>query len=84
MFTISGDNGPVTVAPVSGSAAPSPDPSPVRHRQLVVECEIHMVSRIPILQTCNVAVVLEAETGFVPASAQFFAESTFLKLKFPS
>ena len=43
-----------------------------------------MVSGIPILQTCNVVVVLKAETGFVPTSAKFFAESTFLTLRSPS
>ena len=43
-----------------------------------------MVSRMPILQTCNVVVVLKAETGFVPTSAQFFAVSTFLILRSPS
>ena len=37
-----------------------------------------MVSRVPILQTCNVVVVL------VPTSAQFFAVSTFLILRSPS
>ena len=43
-----------------------------------------MVSRIPILQTCNVVVVLKQRLGFVPTSAQFFAVSTFLILRSPS
>ena len=43
-----------------------------------------MVSKIPILQICNAVVVLEAETGFVPTSAQLFAVRNFLKLKSPS
>ena len=42
-----------------------------------------MVNRIPILQTCNVAVVLKHRLVF-PTSAQFFAVDTFLILRFPS
>ena len=43
-----------------------------------------MVSRIPILQTCQCCCSTEAETGFVPTSAQFFAVGTFLILMSPS
>ena len=38
-------------------------------------------NRIPILQTCNVVVITEAETGFVTTSAKFFAVSTYLTLR---
>ena len=43
---------------VSGSAAPSPDPSSARHRHLAVECGIHSQLNT-ILPTCNVVVVLK-------------------------
>ena len=44
-----------------------------------------MVSRIPILHTCNVVAVLKQTlTSFVPTSAQVFAVGTFLILRSPS
>ena len=67
-----------------GSAAPSPDPSSsARHLHLVVECGIHgqQNTNPAELQCCCST---EAETGFVPTSAQFFAVGTFLILKSPS
>ena len=66
-----------------GSAAPSPDPSWARHLHLVVECGIHgqQNTNPANLQCCCST---EAETGFVPTSAQFFAEGTFLILRSPS
>ena len=70
-------------ARVSRSTAPSPDPSSARHRHLVVECGIHgeQNTNPANLQSCCRT---EAETGFVPTSAQFFAVGTFLILRSPS
>ena len=79
MFTINADNWSVSVLQVSqyvpGDTSLQPrhqiHPSSARHRHLVVVSVGSMVSRIRTLQTCNVVVVLnEAETGFVPTSAQ--------------
>ena len=43
-----------------------------------------MVSRRPILQTCNVFVVMIEETDIVPTSAQFFAVGTPFIVRSPS
>ena len=60
--------------------SPSPDPSSARHRHLLVECGIHgqQNTNPSNLQCCSST---EAETGFVPTPAQFFAASTFLILR---
>ena len=59
------------------SAAPSPDPSQARHLDLVVQRGIHgqYKTNPANLQCCC---SIEAEIGFVPTSAQFFAVGDFL------
>ena len=58
-------------------------PSWARHLHLAVECGIHgqQNTNPANLQCCCST---EAETGFVPTSAQFFAVGTFLILRSPS